>query len=37
MNYFQTIRDAVILLALLIVPAVFLRATLPSFPGSTAH
>ena len=28
MNYFQTIRDAVILLALLIIPAVFLRANL---------
>jgi len=28
MNYFQTIRDAAILLALLIVPAVFLRANL---------
>jgi rod shape-determining protein MreC len=28
MNYFQTIRDAVILLALVIVPAVFLRANL---------
>ncbi len=28
MNYFQTIRDAVILLALLIVPAVLLRANL---------
>ena len=28
MNYFQTIRDAVILLALVIIPAVFLRANL---------
>lgn len=28
MNYFQTIRDAAILLALLIVPAIFLRANL---------
>jgi rod shape-determining protein MreC len=28
MNYFQTIRDAAILLALLIIPAVFLRANL---------
>ena len=28
MNYFQTIRDAAILLALVIVPAVFLRANL---------
>ena len=28
MNYFQTIRDAAILLALLVVPAVFLRANL---------
>ncbi len=28
MNYFQTIRDAAILLALLIIPAVFLRASL---------
>jgi len=28
MNYFQTIRDAAILLALLLVPAVFLRASL---------
>ena len=28
MNYFQTIRDAAILLALVIIPAVFLRANL---------
>jgi rod shape-determining protein MreC len=28
MNYFQTIRDAVILLALVVIPAVFLRANL---------
>jgi hypothetical protein len=28
MNYFQTIRDAAILLALLIIPAIFLRANL---------
>ncbi len=28
MSYFQTIRDAVILLALVIIPAIFLRANL---------
>ena len=28
MNYFQTIRDAAVLLVLVIIPAVFLRANL---------
>jgi len=28
MNYFQTIRDAAILLALVVIPAIFLRANL---------